>query len=299
MSNPDNNNEPAPLSKIPYAESRKQTVFFKKDDVGHETEFNNRNLMVEMKEKNTNEDNFIPPTNEIMNTLNFFPEVENQSPNLENEFEKNCNYKIPSVQDEPLSSSRFHLRSMTYKRNLQKPPSIKMDKKIKNLEQFHDFLKESPINSKITFNILEYVKLNFKQVFKLQLDEKEQLFIKGEEIYDDELDIVHILKKIQEIEKIKMVLFNEDQRDLFNLIDKPMIYVDDFDFENNKNFENCSAQLKMSKMIQSSKTLDGHRLKRIFEHFFTMQRNNEMSPMDTRLMDLIDSNLTAFATNFL
>ena len=248
-----------------------------------------------MKEKNTNEDNFIPPTNEIMNTL--IPEVENQSPNLENEFEKNCNYKIPSVQDDPPSG--FHLRSMTFKRNTQKLPSIKMDKKMKNLEQFHDFLKESPINSKISFNIFEYVKLNFKQFFKLQLDEKEQLFTKGEEIYDNELDIVYILRKIQEIEKIKMVLFNEDQRDLFNLIDKPMIYVDDFDFENNKNFENCSAQLKMSKMIQSSKTLDGHRLKRIFEHFFTMQRNNEMSPMDTRLMDLIDSNLTAFASNFL
>ena len=41
-----------------------------------------------------------------------------------------------------------------------------------------------------------------------------------------------------------MVLFSEDQRDLFNLIDKPMIYVDDFDFENNKNFENSKIQMQ-------------------------------------------------------
>ena len=127
---------------------------------------------------------------------------------------------------------------------------------------------------------------------RIPLNEKEELFIKGEKIYDEELDIVHILKKIQEIEKIKMVLFNEDQIALFNLIDKPMVYVNDFD---NMSYENCSAQLKMSKMLHSSKTLDNDRIKKIF---YNLQRNHEISPIDKRLMDLIDSNITAFVSNF-
>ena len=228
----------------------------------------------------------------LINELEGSPNNENQSPIVENEVEKNETLQEPPHFDDLHSSSRLQARTPTLKRNLKRIPTVKIERKIRNLSQLHEFLKTAPANSKINFNIFEYIKLNFKQLARIPLNEKEELFIKGEKIYDEELDIVHILKKIQEIEKIKMVLFNEDQIALFNLIDKPMVYVNDFD---NMSYENCSAQLKMSKMLHSSKTLDNDRIKKIF---YNLQRNHEISPIDKRLMDLIDSNITAFVSNF-
>lgn len=242
--------------------------------------------IVETITKSLNLDNLI---NELEGNSNY---NENQSPIIENEVKKNDILQEPPHLDDLHSSSRLHGRTPTLKRNLKRIPTVKIEKKIRNLSQLHEFLKTSPTNSKITFNIFEYIKLNFKQLARMPLNEKEELFTKGEKIYDEELDIVHILKKIQEIEKMKMVLFNEDQIALFNLIDKPMVYVNDFD---SMSYENCSAQLKMSKMLHSSKTLDNDRIKKIV---YNLQRNHDVSPIDKRLMDLIDSNITAFVSNF-
>lgn len=209
------------------------------------------------------------------------------SMNLDNEYHNHS--KIHS----PFSSALLHLKT-SFKSNLKKVQTNKFDKRIKNLKNLHEFLKQSP--SKINVNLLEYIKLNTKLLLKSPLDDKEKLFLKGEKIYEEELDIVHILKKIQEIEKMKMVLFNEEQLTLFNLIDKPMIYVDEI--EQDDNWESCSAQLKMSKMIHSSKTFDDEKLKRIFQRFLARQKNNEMNDIDKRLLDLIDTKITEFAKNF-
>ena len=255
-------------------------------------------MTIEMKEKSPVKEDPIDHLIKSLNLDNLINDLEGHSPKNENpipielnEDEKNENAQDPSLYDPP-SSYRLQRGVTNVKRNMHRVPTIKIEKKVKNLGKFHEFLKESPANSKINFNIFEYIKLNFKNLTKFPLNEKEQLFTKGEKIYDEELDIVNILKKNQEVEKLKMVLFNEEQRVLFNLIDKPMIYVDDFD---NLSYENCSAQLKMTKMLKSSKTLDDDNLKKIF---FNMQKNQDLNPIDKRLMDLIDSNITAYVSKF-
>ena len=52
---------------------------------------------------------------------------------------------------------------------------------------------------------------------------KQRLYIKAEEIYENEMDITYILKKIQDIEKLKLVLLNPKQLSLFNLLAKALI----------------------------------------------------------------------------
>ena len=145
-------------------------------------------------------------------------------------------------------------------------------------------------------NFCEYGVLYLKQLAKINLSEKEQLFLKGVKIYDEELDIVHILRKIQEIEKMKMVLFNEEQRILFNMIDKPMIYLDEK--KENSSEELGSGHLKISRITNSATTMDENKMKRIFERMTSMQRNDEMTIIDRRLMDLVEKKLTEFMQNF-
>ena len=133
-------------------------------------------------------------------------------------------------------------------------------------------------------------------MIKMRLSEKEQLFLKGIKVYNEELDIVHILRKIQEIEKMKLVLFNEDQRILFNMIEKPMIYLD----ENGQllSQETGSGQLKMSRIINSATIMDENRMKKIFERLTSMHQSDEMTMIDKRLMDLVEKKLTEFMKNF-
>ena len=51
----------------------------------------------------------------------------------------------------------------------------------------------------------------------------EKIVIKSEQLLKKELDIVEILRKIQQIEKLKQIMFDEKQRKLFNFISKPGI----------------------------------------------------------------------------
>lgn len=134
--------------------------------------------------------------------------------------------------------------------------------------------------------------LYFKLAFKKKLTEKQQLFLKGVQAYEKELDIVQILKKIQEIEKLKMILFNDEQRTLFNFIEKPMIYLDE-EHQNNE-----GSQLKMSRVLNSATILDENKIKRILEHFSALQKKGELTNVDQRLMDLVERKLTEFIQNF-
>lgn len=46
-------------------------------------------------------------------------------------------------------------------------------------------------------------------------------------------DISYLVKKLMEIEKLKYILLNEDQLNLFNCIEKPILFVDE-KIKNNK-----------------------------------------------------------------
>ena len=101
--------------------------------------------------------------------------------------------------------------------------------KIENVEKFNENMKNS---SQIKFSLFENLKLILKQMFKKKLTKKEKLFLQGEKIYEKEIDILYILKKLQEIEKMKIILFNNQQLTLFNLMEKPLIYLENGDGTN-------------------------------------------------------------------
>lgn len=151
-------------------------------------------------------------------------------------------------------NEKFELEMTPNINNIVSPKILKEDsfileKESKNLENQNDLIKDSnqsqnvkkeiklindkPIteNSKnsqdysLKFSSWEYIKLLIKKTVLccLKKTEKEELFIKAEKIFKKEMDIGNITKKIHEIEKMKIILLNQDQMILFDYIIKPII----------------------------------------------------------------------------
>jgi len=170
--------------------------------------------------------------------------------------------------------------------------------KIKALEKFEEFKKESSQKFIMNFNIFEYFRLNFRNFFRIKLSPKEKLFLKGEEIYDNELDIIYILKKLQEVEKLKIILFNNEQMTLFHLLDKPMIYMEEGEGDFEEDLEgNRNPSKKMSEILNKTKGVSRERLRQVLSYFNNLDSNSQMNEIDKRLVNLVDKNLANFTKN--
>lgn len=89
---------------------------------------------------------------------------------------------------------------------------------------------------------------------------------------------MHILHKMQELEKIKLILLNNDQVALFNLIAKPLISNEDKKFDK-------SPGIEMSQMISVKDRKEN--INDIFNRY-RQKNEKELSEVDKRLLNLID-----------
>ena len=116
---------------------------------------------------------------------------------------------------------------------------------------------------------------------------KEKLFEKGETIFNKEFDIIEILKKIQEIEKLKIILFNSQQLTLFNHLEKPMIYL-----ENDQNkVLNWSPSRKMSEIMNATTRLEGDKRKKFLNYYNNLKDNQNLNEIERRLIELLDKDM--------
>ena len=164
----------------------------------------------------------------------------------------------------------------------------KLKDKTSKINQFRKFQNGK---SKISINFLEYIHTKIMNICSCCTKSfKQRLYIKAEEIYENEMDITYILKKIQEIEKLKLVLLNPKQLSLFNLLAKPMIYVD-----KDKN-KGLGGGYTISELISS--TLHERSLKMAIEYYESQQKYGNESDVDRRLFNLVDENVNEFKTHF-
>ena len=60
-----------------------------------------------------------------------------------------------------------------------------------------------------------------------ELNKPEKLFLKSQKVFNEEIDITNLLKRIKEIEKLKYLLINHKQLVLFNFLGKTIITEDE------------------------------------------------------------------------
>ena len=117
---------------------------------------------------------------------------------------------------------------------------------------------------------------------KCRLNYNEKLFVKGEDQIAEELDILHMLKKLQDIEKLKRILLSDEQLYLFNLLSKPMIVADD-PLKSNKNEGNFDdKRFKFS--IRDNKKVEKSKL---IEFYSEIRKKAKNSDIDKRMMKLL------------
>ena len=76
--------------------------------------------------------------------------------------------------------------------------------------------KKEVIQRKIT--MYDYIKYVFHKFFKIKLKETNQIIEETERLYEKDLDLIGVLRKINELEKLKYVILNKRQREMFDII---------------------------------------------------------------------------------
>ena len=144
-------------------------------------------------------------------------------------------------------------------------------------------------NSKIfkvdkKFELQGYLKLTFLEKIKYFLKPK-RCFTQKETIYhtylkksNTKLDLFEVIKKLEEIEKLKNVFFNENQRKIFDYFSKQLI------FTNNKNSNHIRFAL-------DEKKRDTPQAKKIMKILKRISLNKQASEIDKKLIKLIKGDL--------
>lgn len=74
-----------------------------------------------------------------------------------------------------------------------------------------------------------------KKLFRRKLTEKEKIFELAGNILQKNFDFLEITKKLQEIEKLKQIIFEPHQIKLFEFLSKPVLYISGKESKKKKN----------------------------------------------------------------
>jgi len=170
---------------------------------------------------------------------------------------------------------------------LKKPLKLKLQEKIDSaVEKVSRKKKKS---KGFSVNMFDFVVVSMKSLCKCCKKTKNQKIIeKTNDVFLQEMDIVTILSKIHEIERLKLVLLNKEQLVLFDNISKPMIWVEDDDDEEDSDvFGVKKPSKKMSTMIKSYKSASSNKA-RFSLSLRKIQRQKEKNLINKKLLELID-----------
>ena len=116
-------------------------------------------------------------------------------------------------------SSEIYIEKKTH----QLKPKNEMRERIKSLlwiDAFEENEKKRGI-AKLSFKEFLKIKLGLSC---LRMNKKERMFAEAYEQYPSEIDLIKIIQKIQEIDKLKAILLNTEQAKLLELLMKPTFY---------------------------------------------------------------------------
>ncbi len=150
------------------------------------------------------------------------------------------------------------------------------------INTINSFGNTKKITNQFKVKFFEYLYFELKRVFGCGLSRKEQLINKAEKVFLKEMDIVSILGKIQEIDKLKIVLFDETQVALFNYLSKPLIFINQNDIRKNKNVS--LSQINMTRLMKRPNEMN------ISECYQKVLKEKE-NGINERLLKLVDEKM--------
>ena len=117
------------------------------------------------------------------------------------------------------------------------------------------------------------------------MKKKEKIYVKTKNLYSKTLDICDILKKIQEIDKLKAILFSSKQNILFNFMTKPLIDEDSLSNSTSDLKLNSKKSRALSKIIHSDINKNINEATKIIND---LKKSEKISEIDRRLLALVE-----------
>jgi len=114
----------------------------------------------------------------------------------------------------------------------------------------------------------------------------EEMFKKSEKIYEKEVDFIALLKKLQDIDKLKQILLSHHQQTLFNFLSKPVIHLNDPNFRR--------LQKDYSINLEKSERDNKEDLKEALNHYENLKNQKGFTEIDERLFEVLQENIKKF-----
>ena len=140
----------------------------------------------------------------------------------------------------------------------------------------------------MSFGFSNWIKLVSKGLFNslTKFNMKELLYKKVEQKIAGEIDIVQILKKLHDVEKLKRILLTEEQLFFFDLVSKPMATLNEDSLNESTDKKFRFSLAKSDFKIDKLKLWDMYKLLKERKSF-----------VDKRIMHLLDEDVTSCLKN--
>lgn len=153
-------------------------------------------------------------------------------------------------------------------------------------------LQEKEEETKLKFSTMEIVRCTiFPLYLRKDLKSKFLLYKRASKYLLKYIDIFYLIKKLEDIEKLKILLLNDHQLALFQYISKPDISLEESKINDENNF-----MRKLEQLFPSSKSNEDL-LPEIKCYYKNLIRRGNWSLTDVRLFDFLNENIKKYLKN--
>ena len=154
------------------------------------------------------------------------------------------------------------------------------------LEQFRELNHKEKKEYELKFSFFDYISYLFRKSFKAKLSNKEKLFEQAEKHIKKDMDLYKIMKKLKEIDRMKVVLLGEKKIKLFNLLGGEMIYADRNEL---KEEDKRKGFYKVAETLLKIK--DEKQFLEVIEYYEFLKSKKNITEEEKRLLDLIEDKI--------
>ncbi|EAR95582.2 transmembrane protein, putative (macronuclear) [Tetrahymena thermophila SB210] len=175
----------------------------------------------------------------------------------------------------------YHLSSDHQKLKQQQQKLEEKKQKLKE-NMFKKLMQKA--TSSMTLNTLEYLKF-FLWPFGQKIKQKKKIIDYSIDQVYYHLDVIHVIKKLMEVDKLKNILLNPDQLRLFEYIPKPTI---------RSNYGFCKKatdiEFQMDDQYQDNRT-ELQKAQQAYQAYQNIASKQNLSALDTKILQLLDQKL--------
>ncbi|CAK91558.1 unnamed protein product (macronuclear) [Paramecium tetraurelia] len=185
--------------------------------------------------------------------------------------------------------SYFSKRSLGGQKSMSKSIFVKSVDKVNNHKQMIQLLKKR--KQSLNLSMRDIIIMSFGCRKK-----EKQLISYATEKFMNKLDIANLISKVYEIDRLKLILLNEQQQKLFNYLPKPIIPESMFGEDFQKKMK-IVEQKQAYKVILQDEKPEFMRLQEAFVAYVKIQQKDEISEVDRKILDILDEDILELFEN--